>query len=264
MRTTQYRHKNSFVLYNESEFSNFCDSLFNQALTQLPSSSDEATKTACGHSDSQGRGTVLFFNHDQRDLVLKRYHRGGLIGRFVKSSYVFCGLNRTRMWREFQLLASMRELGLPVPRPVAVRCIRSSLLSYQGELIAEKIPNARTLAEILCSENLPEKTWESIGLIIRRFHQHAVEHADLNACNILINGNGQVFLIDFDKSVLHDKRDHTWCQANLSRLRRSLAKWKKRSEHFHFDSRHWNALERGYQGARNLPVRTGSAVDVAP
>lgn len=264
MRTTQYRHKNSFVLYNESVFGNFCDSLFNQALTQSPASSDEATKTSCGHSDSQGRGTVLFFEHESRELVLKRYHRGGLIGKFVKSSYVFCGLSRTRMWREFQLLASMRELGLPVPRPIAVRCIRSSPLSYQGEMIAERIPNSRTLAEILCTENLSDKTWESVGLVIRRFHQHAVEHADLNACNILLNANGQVFLIDFDKSVLHNKRDHSWCQANLSRLRRSLNKWKRREDGFHFENRHWQALERGYQGARNLPVHTSSTADARP
>jgi 3-deoxy-D-manno-octulosonic acid kinase len=264
MRTTQYRHKNSFVLYNESVFTNFSDSLFNQAQSQCPASSDEATKTSDGHSDSQGRGTVLFFEHEQRELVLKRYHRGGLLGRFVKSSYIFCGLNRTRMWREFQLLASMRDLGLPVPRPIAVRCVRSSPMCYQGEMIAERIPNSRTLAEILCSESLPEKTWESIGLIIRRFHQHAIEHADLNACNILLTANGQVFLIDFDKSVMHNQRDHTWCLANLTRLRRSLNKWKKRIDGFHFENRHWQALERGYQGARNLPVRATSTADATP
>lgn len=259
MRTTQYRHKNSFVLYNESDLSNFCDSLFDQTLSQPQQSSDEATKTACGHSDSQGRGTVLFFEHNQRELVLKRYHRGGLIGRFVKNSYVFCGVARTRMWREFQLLAAMRELGLPVPKPMAVRCVRSSPLCYQGEIIVDKIPDSRTLTEILCKENLPEKTWESIGMIIRRFHQHAVEHADLNACNILLNSKGQVFLIDFDKSILHGKHSQTWCQANLSRLRRSLNKWKRRSDSFHFDSRHWEALERGYQGIRSMPAHSGTA-----
>src|SRR5690606_23769815 len=186
--------------------------------------------------------------HERRELVLKRYHRGGLIGRFVKDSYLFCGLNRTRMWREFELLASMRELGLPVPRPIAVRCVRNSPVCYQGEMIAERIPNSRTLAEILCTESLSEKTWESVGLVIRRFHQHAVEHADLNACNILLNAHGQVFLIDFDKSVIHNKRDLNWCQANLSRLRRSLNKWKKREDGFHFDNRNWQALEHGYQG----------------
>lgn len=204
----------------------------------------------------------MFFEHEERELVLKRYHRGGLLGRFVKNSYLFNGLGRTRMWREFELLNIMRDLGLPVPRPVAVRCVRNSPMCYQGELIAERIPNARTLAEILQAENLSEKTWESIGLVIRRFHQHSIEHADLNACNIMLNTAGQIFLIDFDKSQLHNQRDHSWCQANLTRLRRSLNKWKKRDSAFHFETRHWQALERGYQGARKLPMSASpSAVD---
>ena len=131
MRTTQYRHKNTYVLYNQTVFSNFPEDLFSRHV----SSSESAA------SSSQGRGTVVFFEHEQTHLVLKRYHRGGLLGRLIKSTYIFNGLSRTRMWREFELLAAMRELGLPVSRPVAVRCERSSLLSYKGQIIAERIAN---------------------------------------------------------------------------------------------------------------------------
>lgn len=256
-RTTQYRHKNAYVLFNESVFHSFSDSLFD------PASHQRNDQCLSQQSCSQGRGTVVFFEHEERELILKRYHRGGLLGRFVKNSYLFNGLNRTRMWREFELLNIMRDLGLPVPRPVAVRCVRNSPMFYQGEMIAERIPNARTLAEILLDESLSEKTWESIGLVIRRFHQHSIEHADLNACNIMLNSSGQIFLIDFDKSQMHNQRDHSWCQANLTRLRRSLNKWKKRDNGFNFEARHWQALERGYQGARKLPLGVApSAADV--
>lgn len=257
-RTTQYRHKNAYVLFNESVFHSFSDSLFD------PANHQQDKLCSSRKSCSQGRGTVVFFEHEDRELILKRYHRGGLFGRFVKNSYLFNGLNRTRMWREFELLNIMRDLGLPVPKPVAVRCVRHSTMFYQGELIAERIPNARTLAEILLDENLSEKTWESIGLVIRRFHQHSIEHADLNACNIMLNAGGQIFLIDFDKSQLHSQGDNSWCQANLTRLRRSLNKWKKRDANFNFDARHWQALERGYQGARKLPLGVSpSAADIA-
>lgn len=245
MRTTQYRHKNTHVLYNQSVFSNFPDDLFTQPVSTA--SADVAT-------DSQGRGTVVFFEHELKPLILKRYHRGGLLGKFVKNTYIFIGLSRTRMWREFELLATMRELGLPVPKPVAVRCERSSLFCYQGQMIAERIANSRTLAEVLCQENLSEKSWEAIGMVIRRFHRNAIEHADLNACNILLNSQGQIFLIDFDKSILHKNGDDSWYQNNLSRLRRSLNKWKNRTTDFHFEHRHWAALEKGYQGARDVPV----------
>ncbi|MDO9476081.1 MAG: 3-deoxy-D-manno-octulosonic acid kinase [Pseudohongiella sp.] len=268
MRTTQYRQKNSHVLYNQTVFSNFPDELFSQPgsiaqNTCTDTSLSSGASTSDVRTDSQGRGTVVFFEHEQTPLILKRYHRGGLLGKFVKNTYIFNGLNRTRMWREFKLLATMRELGLPVPKPVAVRCERSSLFCYQGQMIAERIANSRTLAEILCRENLPEKTWEAIGMVIRRFHRNAIEHADLNACNILLTAQGQIFLIDFDKSTQHKGGDDSWCQSNLSRLRRSLNKWKRRETGFHFDVRHWSALEKGYQGARDVPVTASAAADAA-
>jgi 3-deoxy-D-manno-octulosonic acid kinase len=150
-------------------------------------------------------------------------------------------------------------MGLPVPRPVAARCIKTSPCTYQGEVIVERICNAKTLAELLCKEALSENTWEALGLVIRRFHKHQVDHADLNACNILINATGQIHLIDFDKSHIRAPNDHGWNQSNLSRLRRSLQKWKKQQPVFHFESRHWRALERGYQGAQLSPARSSHA-----
>jgi|SRR5690554_537814 len=249
MRYSQYRQQNHHVLISQTALATFSDHLFDQQ-------PDESTATS-----SQGRGTVVFFEHDQEQLVLKRYHRGGVLSRFIKDTYLYSGLNRTRMWQEFHLLARMRDLGLPVPPPVAVRCVKTSALYYQGELIIKRIENVRTLAEILCQESLPEKSWETIGQVIRRFHQHNVDHADLNACNILINNHGQVYLIDFDKGRIHAKRNSARCHANLSRLRRSLLKWQSRSDTFHFEAGHWQALERGYQGAHSLPLRAPTAAD---
>ncbi len=253
MRYTQYKSRNQYVLFNQNVLNAFCDSIF----TIKP----ERLTPVC--SDEQGRGTVVFFEHEERELVLKRYHRGGLIGRFVSSTYFFRSLKKARMWQEFELLAQMRDMGLPVPRPVAARCTKTSPCTYQGEVIVERICNAQTLAELLCKEALAEKTWEALGLVIRRFHQHRVDHADLNACNILINATGQVYLIDFDKSHIRARHDHGWCQSNLSRLRRSLQKWKNRQPTFHFEAKHWRALERGYQGAQVSPVRSTHAVPVA-
>jgi len=253
MRTTQYRHKNTHVLYNQTVFSSFPEDLFSR----------HASSSVPAATDSQGRGTVVFFEHEHTHLVLKRYHRGGLPGRIIKSTYIFNGLSRTRMWREFALLAAMRELGLPVPKPVAVRCERSSLLCYQGQIISERIANSRTLAEMLRSENVSDKTWEAIGMVIRRFHRHLIEHGDLNASNILMNNQGQIFLIDFDKSIMHKSGDDRWCAGNLNRLRRSLNKLKSREPGFHFEPRHWAAFEKGYQGTRDASLPASSTVDAA-
>ena len=77
MRYTQYKSRNQYVLFNQNVLNAFCDSIF----TIKP----ERLTPVC--SDEQGRGTVVFFEHEERELVLKRYHRGGLIGRFVSSTY---------------------------------------------------------------------------------------------------------------------------------------------------------------------------------
>jgi 3-deoxy-D-manno-octulosonic acid kinase len=249
MRDSQYRHGNQHVLFDQDVFDQLPDNIFETS----------ASHQTVHCTDEQGRGTVVFFEQDDHQLVLKHFHRGGLAARFVKDSYLFSGISRSRMWREFRLLSQLRDLGLPVPRPVAARMVRNSTFSYQGDLIIERIPNARTLAEVLCTEGLSEKMWESIGQVIRRFHKNKVDHADLNACNILLNDNNQIFLIDFDKSKIHSQCEPRWRNANLSRLRRSLQKWKKLKPQFCFSAKNWQALERGYEGARKMPLRSNTA-----
>lgn len=249
MRDSQYKHGNQHVLFDQDMFEQLPDNIFET------SSSHETVQC----TDEQGRGTVVFFEQGNVQLVLKHFHRGGLAARLVKDSYLFTGVKQSRMWCEYHLLSKMRAMGLPVPRPIAARMVRNSALSYQGDLIIERIADARTLAEVLCTVGLSDKVWESIGQVIRRFHQNKVDHADLNACNILLNGHSQVFLIDFDKSKIHSQCDPRWRNANLSRLRRSLQKWKKLKPQFCFSAKNWQALERGYEGARKMPRRSNTA-----
>ncbi len=241
MQTSEYKNANSFVLVNQNVLTSNQECIFG----------DHADNACPDVSDSQGRGKVIFFSFEQLELVLKRYHRGGLLGRLIKNTYLFNGLQRTRMWQEFHLLGLMRDKGLPVPRPVAARCTRNSALGYQGELIIERIPNARTLADILCEDSLPDNVWRNIGLVIRRFHENCIDHTDLNACNIMLNANGQIFLIDFDKCR---ERNHTskedWRTNNLARLKRSLNKWLSRESGFNFQTTNWDMLLSGYQTSR--------------
>jgi 3-deoxy-D-manno-octulosonic acid kinase len=246
MQTSEYRNDNSFVLVNQNVLTgDNSECIFG----------DHADNACPSVSDDQGRGKVIFFKFMQLELVLKRYHRGGLLGRMIKNTYLFTGLNRTRMWQEFRLLGLMRDKGLPVPRPVAARCTRSSTFGYQGDLIIERIPGARTLAEILQEESLPEHVWRNVGLVIRRFHDNRIDHTDLNACNIMLNSSGQMYLIDFDKC--RERREsnransNVWQKNNLARLNRSLHKWLAKDGNFHFSPGHWELLLNGYQSSRS-------------
>tara|TARA_R110002072_G_scaffold136124_3_gene278305 strand:+ start:10539 stop:11348 length:810 start_codon:yes stop_codon:yes gene_type:complete len=235
--------------------------LINQDVLDTPDALlfEGGPQPASASDSTQGRGTVRFFKHQGLSLVQKKYHRGGFFGRLIKDSYVYTGIESSRMWREFLLLGQMLELGLPVPRPVAARCVRGTLLTYQGDLITERISNSETLADLLCRQALPESTWQALGQTISRFHQQRIDHTDLNAANILLTDSDQIYLIDFDKCAMRPAGDDRWCDANLGRLHRSLLKWQKRDPAFHFEPHCWQALLSGYhQPNSNTPSSSES------
>jgi 3-deoxy-D-manno-octulosonic acid kinase len=65
--------------------------------------------------------------------------------------------------------------------------------------------------------------WEEAGRMIARFHRAGLDHADLNAQNILFDDAGHGWLIDFDRGVLRIPATR-WRERNLARLKRSLLK----------------------------------------
>lgn len=168
-----------------------------------------------------GRGAAWFIRRDEGDWVLRHYRRGGLMARFSRDRYVWAGEAAVRSVAEFRLLQRLHELQLPVPRPIAAWYRRRGL-GYGAALIVERIAGARPMTVLL--EGGERAAWAQIGATIARFHGHGVEHADLNANNILLAG-GEVWLIDFDRGRLHaGDGSGSWRQANLDRLARSLRK----------------------------------------
>ena len=199
---------------------------------------------------TEGRGTVWFVDSARGHWVLKAFQRGGLIGRWIKRRYVFLGYQRARMVREFQLLGRLRQMGLPVPQPVAAFTKREALFWYSGSLITQRLENVRSLASCLSKNQLVnDHTWHQIGRTIRRFHDCNVFHSDLNASNILLDDHS-VYLIDFDRSQVRSSGFPTnWRRANLKRLRRSLDKCGATTRFNCAQS--WEALCAGYE---NLPI----------
>lgn len=65
--------------------------------------------------------------------------------------------------------------------------------------------------------------WEQTGRLIAKFHREGLDHADLNATNILFDEGGKGWLIDFDRGRMHIP-ETAWRTRNLARLQRSLHK----------------------------------------
>ncbi len=168
-----------------------------------------------------GRGSIDFIDGDGRRWVMRRYLRGGMAAQVARDRYLFLGEERTRSFRELRLLAELRNRKLPVPAPVAA-CYWRGLSTYSAALITERLCGASTLSETLVAGRMDDARWAEIGRCLRRFHDAGVQHADLNAHNIMLGENGAVWLLDFDRGRL--RTPGAWSGPGLDRLARSLAK----------------------------------------
>jgi 3-deoxy-D-manno-octulosonic acid kinase len=175
------------------------------ALTQLPG----------------GRGSIQFIDNDEHRWVMRRYLRGGMAALIARDSYLYSGEERTRAFRELRLLAALRERELPVPAPIAARYVRD-FLTYRAELITERLPGARSLSEVVAQGGMDDARWAAIGRCIRHFHDAGVQHADLNAHNIMLGEHREVWVLDFDRGRL--RQPGSWSRRVLDRLARSLEK----------------------------------------
>lgn len=199
-----------------------------------------------------GRGSTLFIETDGVAWALRHYHRGGLLARWLGDRYLDRGESTSRPFAEFHLTRRLRQAGLPVPRVVAARYRRVGAF-YRGDLLTERIADVRTLAMRLSDLDLRDEDWHAIGVLVARFHLAGVDHADLNAHNILYAADGRWWLIDFDRGRLRERG--LWCDANLVRLRRSILKVTDALTPSHFDEKNWSQLLAGYgdtaqQGSR--------------
>ncbi|MCY3817531.1 MAG: 3-deoxy-D-manno-octulosonic acid kinase [Gammaproteobacteria bacterium] len=152
---------------------------------------------------------------------LRHYLRGGRAALFSRDRYLFLGRRRVRSFAEFRLLAGMHEAGLPVPRPIAAHFRRRGG-TYSANLITEWIEGARPLAGALREGNDAREIMGRVGVAAARFHSAGICHADLNANNILIDPDGGVWLVDFDRA--RRRRPGGWRNSRLQRLKRSLQK----------------------------------------
>lgn len=198
------------------------------------------------HSQDGGRGGIVFVDTPAGAAALRHYRRGGLVGRINAEFYLWTGARRTRGFAEFRLLAALHDAGLPVPAPIAARYQRDRW-RYRADLLTARIDAASTLAQQLEAGTIDPELAADIGETIARFHVLGVCHADLNAHNILIDGDGKVWLLDFDRGRLRMPA-MGWQQANLARLRRSLLKLGA-LRFGDFDERFWHPLLSAYHAA---------------
>ncbi len=206
------KKENQTIWYDESLLAESPESCFDAAFWQ---------KSGRIIGSATGRGTTWFIRAERVEAALRHYRRGGLFGKIVSDHYLFFGWEQTRSYQEFQLLKTLREAGVNVPKPVAARAMKRTFC-YQADLLSEKIANARDVVSILQSQSLGAEIYQKIGAEIRKMHDAQVNHTDLNTHNILIDDDNKVWIIDFDKCS--QQTGDSWKSSNLKRLQRSFEK----------------------------------------
>jgi 3-deoxy-D-manno-octulosonic acid kinase len=218
--------------------------LYDASLLEHPDAALFDVDTATG--SASGRAHAVFFTYRGLHLVLKHYHRGGVVASVLGDRYFGVRLEASRAFREWRLLHAMQQLQLPSPLPVAASVTRHGLF-HRADLVTVRIDDSETLADALLSRPLDQDQWRAVGRCIRRFHDHNIWHADLNARNILLDHSGAVYLIDFDRGRFRYAGE-TWKAANLARLQRSLRKFQSLHQGFNYSAADWQALLAGYSG----------------
>lgn len=120
--------------------------------------------------------------------------RGGEL--FFKKGEVWSNNSKEELLYQFKWLKQSREInGVNVPKPLAFLKI-GDVLGY----IMERI-NGKTLYELISTdktnriEDSPE-IFKQIRKQINKLHGRGMYHGDIDLQNIILNNEGQVFLID--------------------------------------------------------------------
>ncbi|MDO5506341.1 MAG: 3-deoxy-D-manno-octulosonic acid kinase [Pseudoxanthomonas suwonensis] len=166
-----------------------------------------------------GRGAAWYVDAPFGAALLRHYRRGGLAAKISRDRYVWRGEAQVRSVAEWQLTRSLFDAGLPVARPLAAFYAREGRF-YRAAILLQRLHDVRPLAALASDGVAP---WAATGDLVARFHRAGLDHADLNAHNILFDRQGQGWLIDFDRSRLR-RPSRAWREANLARLLRSLQK----------------------------------------
>jgi len=154
-------------------------------------------------------------------VIVKHYRRGGVLGHFVKRTYLKWG--KTRGQAEYAHLRNARDLGISVPEPIA--CAYTGQLFYEAWLITREIANQQSLARLgsrdeVRTETAQKKLIDQIAILI----DNGIYHTDLHPGNVLVDADNRIFIIDFDKAAYYGKSKNSLRRKYLQRWNRAVKK----------------------------------------
>lgn len=181
-----------------------------------------------------GRGNVPSLplgSGSSTQIMVRKYLRGGLV-RFVNHDLFF---GNTRPFQELLIGTQALRSGIPTALPLAAVSIRTAVFFYRCYLVTRELTGCVDLPRYLmdlpgnspsAADRKKEKVLVKTAETVRTMHDKGFLHADLNMKNILVDATDpdNIYIIDWDKSVLKNRLSRVERSTNLIRFCRSMAK----------------------------------------
>ena len=210
---------------------------------------DAATRAA--DAVLQGRGPVPVMVTPGGSWVARRYRRGGRVAPVLGDRYLRVG--EARPLGEARASAEAHRRGIPTPRVLAGAVYPAGAF-YRADLVTELVPAAVDLGRLLFTDEHDAaergRVLEAVGRLLARTAAAGIEHADLNAGNVLIArdpGGPSPLLLDLDRCRVLAEGARAHPGRMLARLARSLRKHERASGR-PLAAAEWTALERAAGG----------------
>lgn len=154
-------------------------------------------------------------------LIIKHYHRGGLIRYFNRNKYIKWGKTRCQM--EFDGMEHAKKCNINVPDPILTA--HKGALFYQCWLVTREISGLKSLAELCIeNENRIDHMMSQVKRELTKMIENNIYHVDFHPGNVLFDENNKPYIIDFDKAYIFNGKRRKLVKKYLNRWNRAVKK----------------------------------------
>ena len=162
-------------------------------------------------------------------VVVRRSRHGGLLGPLQGDRFLAPG----RAPDELEIALRLQDAGVRTPDVVAYALYPAGPGLCRIDVATRRLPAGADLPDRwrLADATAREGILTAVALLLRDLQAAGAWHADLNAKNVYLVEEGrrwQAWALDVDRVVFGRPNDGTFGARNLSRLVRSLRKWRTR------------------------------------
>jgi len=182
-------------------------------------------------SDLVGKRPLERLRGVGEDLVVRRYHHGGLLRWLTGQRFV----DPRRPFVELCLQRELQRAGFRTPEVVAARAVRAVPWGWKLAVVTRRVPEALDLGQALALRHtgqLQVASWRAlvgeVGRLVAQLHASGFLHADLTPRNLLVergslgSGPPRLWVLDLDGSRWIQPLGERERRENLRRLARHV------------------------------------------